>query len=90
MRQLCLLTATELIACEARGQSTNNPFPAPIPASDGVITVKYAEFAIIPDNSGEAPRMMRLLDEPGTRRLFVNTMRGPLYSAWPILAEPAR
>jgi len=26
------------------------------------------------------PRMMRLLDEPGTHRLFVNTMNGPLYS----------
>ena len=59
---------------------TNNPFPLPIPATAGVITVKYAEFATIPDISGEAPRMMRLLDEPATRRLFVNTMRGPLYS----------
>jgi hypothetical protein len=45
-----------------------------------VITVKFAEFATIPDISGEAPRMMVLVDEPGTRRLFVNTMRGPLYS----------
>lgn len=59
---------------------TNNPFPNPIPATDGVITVKFAEFAAIPDIAGEAPRMMRLVDEPGTHRLFVNTMRGPLYS----------
>jgi hypothetical protein len=80
MRISHILAATILVAIPAFGQSTNNPFPKPIPATDGVITVKYAEFASIPDISGEAPRMMLILDEPGTRRLFVNTMRGPLYS----------
>jgi hypothetical protein len=65
-----------LIASQALGQSTNNPFPAPIPAA-GAITVKFVEFASIPDSSGVAPRMMRLLDEPGTQRLFINTMNGP-------------
>ena len=69
-----------LIPAEAPGQSTSNPFPAPIPASDGVITVKFAEFASIPDIGGEAARIMLILDEPGTHRLFVNTMQGPLYS----------
>src|ERR1700723_2270673 len=59
---------------------TNNPFPDPIPATEGVIQVKFSEFATIPDIAGEAPRMMRLVDEPRTHRLFVNTMRGPLYS----------
>jgi glucose/arabinose dehydrogenase len=75
-----VLIATILIASAARGQSTSDPFPAPIPAADGVIMVKFAEFAAIPDIAAEAPRMMLLLDEPGTQRLFVNTMRGPLYS----------
>ncbi|HMJ60217.1 MAG TPA: PQQ-dependent sugar dehydrogenase [Bryobacteraceae bacterium] len=74
------LAATILLASAARGQSTNNPFPAPIPATDGAILVKFVEFAAIPYAGDEAPRMMLLLDEPGTRRLFVNTMRGPLYS----------
>jgi hypothetical protein len=64
----------------AHGQATNNPFPAPIPASDGVIAVKAVEFASLPDIGGEAARMMLILDEPSTHRLFVNTMRGPLYS----------
>ncbi len=61
-------------------EATGDPFLLPIPAAHGVIAVKYAEFATIPDIAGEAPRMMLLSDEPSTRRLFVNTMRGPLYS----------
>jgi hypothetical protein len=80
MRITHVLAATILIVSSAPGQSTNNPFPEPIPAADGAIIVKFVEFAAIPDISGEAPRMMRLVDEPGTHRLFVSTMRGPLYS----------
>jgi hypothetical protein len=59
---------------------TNDPFPAPIPAAEGVIRVSAAEFAALPDIDGVAARMMNLVDEPGTKRLFVNDMRGPLYS----------
>jgi hypothetical protein len=80
MRISHILVVTILIVSSALGQSTNNPFPAPIPAVDGAIIVKFVEFASIPAISGEAPRMMLILDEPGTHRLFVNTMRGPLYS----------
>ena len=61
-------------------QAPDDPFPAPIPATDGVITVTAVEFAAIPDIDGQAARMMDLIDEPGTQRLFVNDMRGPLYS----------
>jgi hypothetical protein len=42
--------------------------------------VNLTEFATIPDVGGEPARMMLLVNEPGTRRLFVNDMRGPLYS----------
>jgi len=63
----------------APGQ-TNDPFPGPIPATEGVIRVNVAEFASLPDIDGVAARMMNLVDEPGTKRLFVNDMRGPLYS----------
>jgi hypothetical protein len=69
-----------LLASSAMGQTQTDPFPAPIPATDGVIQVRFVEFAAIPDIGGEAPRMMNLIDEPGTRRMFVNTMRGPLYT----------
>jgi hypothetical protein len=68
------LTATAL------AQNTSDPFPKPIEATDGVIAVNYVEFASLPDVGGEAARMMLLLDEPATRRLFVNDMRGLLYS----------
>ena len=61
-------------------QTPADPFPKPIPATEGVIRVNFVEFASLPDVDGEAARMMLLVNEPGTRRLFVNDMRGPLYS----------
>ena len=68
-----------LIAAPAAAQ-TRDPFPTPIAATDGVIRVDYREFATIPDVGGAPARMMILIDEPGSRRLFVNDMRGPLYT----------
>ena len=59
---------------------TNNPFPAPIEQTAGVIRVNAREFASLPDIDGVAARMMNLVDEPATRRMFVNDMRGPIYS----------
>ena len=56
-----------------------DPFPNPIPAADGVIRVNIADFASIPDVEGVAARMMNLATEPGTRRMFVNDMRGQIY-----------
>lgn len=56
------------------------PYPQPINTREGVIRVNAAEFAAVPDAGGEPARIMLLIDEPGTRRLFVNDMRGPLYS----------
>ena len=59
---------------------TNDPFAAPIPERDGVIRVNVREFATLPDIDGLAARMMNLEDQPATKRLFVNDMRGPIYS----------
>jgi len=61
------------------GRSTN-PFPDPIPSTDGVIKVNIAEFASIPDVGNDAARIDLLLDEPGTKRIFINTMQGQIYS----------
>jgi hypothetical protein len=72
---LVLLTATAALA-----QSSTDPFPAPIPATEGVLRVGIAEFASLPDIDGVPARMMQLQDEPGTKRLFVNDQRGPLYT----------
>jgi glucose/arabinose dehydrogenase len=81
-----LLTAPPALA-QPRGQTaplapgqSNDPFPTPIAAADGVIRVGVREFASLPDIAGVAARMMNLVNEPGTRRLFVNDMRGPLNS----------
>jgi hypothetical protein len=80
-----LLTASSVFA-QQQGQpaplppgQTTDPFPAPIAATEGVIRVGVREFASVPDVDGVAARMMNLVNEPGTRRLFVNDMRGPLY-----------
>ena len=59
---------------------SNDPF-TPIAATEGVIKVNFAEFATIPDTTdGQAPRMNLLIDEPASRRMFVNSMTGQLYS----------
>jgi hypothetical protein len=81
MRFVRLIAAVLLTTPVVVAQHSNDPFSAPIPATDGVIKVNFVEFATLPDLGGPQPaRMMLLVDEPGTRRLFVNDMRGPLYS----------
>ena len=72
--------AVALAASAAAGQTTNDPFPDPIPATDGVVTVGVVEFAALPFVDGQPPRMMRLVDEPGTGRLLVNDMWGLVYT----------
>jgi len=63
-------------------QVTNDPFPQPIEATKDVVAVRFVEFATLPayGTPVQPARMMLLVDEPGTRRMFVNDMRGPLYS----------
>ena len=69
-----------VVTVAAAAQTATDPFPSPIPATDGAIRVRFREFASIPDVGGEAARMMLLVNEPATRRMFVNDMRGPLYT----------
>ena len=75
-----LFTAAVAFAYTALAQTPTDPFPAPIPTTEGVIPVRVVEFASIPDVEGGAARMMLLVDEPGTGRMFVNEMRGPLFT----------
>ena len=80
MFRLAASAALMLFAANAAAQTSNNPFPAPIEATQGVVGVNFTEFAVIPDADGaEAPRMMHLVDVPGSKRMFVSTMRGKLY-----------
>ena len=75
-----VLVLALLLAVPALAQTPTDPFPNPIPATEGVIRVGFVEFVSIPDVGGESARMMLLVDEPGTRRMFVNEMRGPLFT----------
>ena len=58
-----LLAAVLLTGSAALAQTTNDPFPTPIPATDGVIKVRFAEFASLPDVDGE-----RRADDASGRR----------------------
>ena len=80
-RRLGPAAGAVLLAVSVAGaQTSDDPFAAPIAAADGVITVGAVEFAALPDFGGETARMMRLVDEPGTGRLFVNDMWGLVYT----------
>src|SRR5262245_16906714 len=79
MPRIATLIAGALISSTLFAQAPNDPFPAPIAATEGVVTVGFVEFAAIPDMAGQPARMMLLADVPGIRHLFVNDMRGPLY-----------
>ena len=81
MSRTGLTVAAVLVGSAVLVQTPTDPFPAPIPEVDGVIRVSFVEFASIPDIGGEAARLMLLVDEPGTARMFVNDMRGPLYTS---------
>ncbi|MGE0359295.1 MAG: sorbosone dehydrogenase family protein [Vicinamibacterales bacterium] len=59
---------------------TANPFPQPIARDADVIAVTLREFATLPDIDGVAARLMTLVEEPVTKRLFVSDMRGPIYT----------
>jgi glucose/arabinose dehydrogenase len=74
-----VLLALQLPASAA--QLSSDPFKAPIESKQGVVAVDFIEFATVPDaEGGEAPRMMHMVTEPASQRLFVSTMRGMLYS----------
>lgn len=81
MRGSFLMLAALLSASPALAQSgSNDPFPTPIQATEGVIVVNFTEFATVPDVGAEPARMMLLTDEPGTHRMFVSAMQGLLFS----------
>jgi hypothetical protein len=61
-------------------QTTNDPFPNPIETEEGLAIVDVVEFASVPDHRDGPARMMVMWDEPGTARMFVNDMWGPIYT----------
>ena len=77
---LALALGGALMAAPVFAQTSQDPFPEPLETTDRVITVGYTEFATLPDIDGVPARMMLMLDEPGTRRLFVNDQRGQIYA----------
>ena len=79
-RALATFTAAALsMPAWADVPTVTNPFPTPIEAIDGAVTVGVVEFASLPVVDGRPAQMMRLIDVPGAGRLFVNDMAGVLY-----------
>ena len=79
-RQAILGAALVLVsAIDTSAQGTTRPL-APIDTLENLLVVGVAEFASLPAIDTIAARPMLLIDERGTRRLFVNDMRGPIYS----------
>jgi hypothetical protein len=75
------IVVSALVGVPLVAQAPDDPFPKPIEAKEGIVRVNFVEFATLPDLGGPMPaRMMLLTDEPGSKRLFVNDMRGPLYT----------
>jgi hypothetical protein len=72
--------ASTLTTAARAQEMTVDPYPTPIETKEGVVAVSFVEFAKIPDVNGEAPRMMHLVNEPSTKRIFVSLMTGALYS----------
>ncbi len=74
------LVATLLLAAPLHAQqTTNDPFPDPIETEEGLVIVDVVDFAALPDHENGPARMMLLVDEPSTERMFVNDMWGPIY-----------
>jgi hypothetical protein len=80
MSMIRLAAAALLIVTPVSAQSSNDPFPNPIRTFEGLVVVGFEEFASLPDVGGAPARPMLLIDEPGSGRLFVNDMRGPMYT----------
>jgi hypothetical protein len=79
MRLSHFIATIALLPAAAFAQPTRSPL-APIDSVSGSVVVAVADFAQIPDIDSVPARVMILVDEQGTRRLFVNDMRGPIYS----------
>jgi|TARA_B100001123_G_scaffold324679_1_gene364760 hypothetical protein len=80
MHMIRSVVLTLFVSTSVGAQVTNDPFPEPIPVSEGAIVVGLEEFTTLPNVNGATARPMVLVDEPGSGRFFVNDMWGILHS----------
>lgn len=80
MKTLLALAAVFATASPLAAQTNVDPFPEPIGAGHPPIVVDFVDFAVVPGVGEASPRMTLLITEPGTHRLFVNDMNGPIHS----------
>ena len=75
-----VMTAVLLMASGVFAQTPTNPLPSANRSRRWSPGSPLRRVRDPPEIDGEAARMMLLIDEPGTGRLFVSDMRGPLYT----------
>lgn len=75
----CLLALPVMAQEREQEQSTDNPFPEPIEAEQGVIVVDVADHVTLPDLHGAPAQMRSLRHEPGTDRVFISNQWGGIY-----------
>ena len=83
-KALVLASSAFVVVHSAADPPTSlDPYPS-ISLTERAITIGLEDFARLPDSDqgvGElvAARMMLMTHEPGTERLFVNDLNGPMY-----------
>ena len=82
MTRVPILAIAAMLSVVPLAAQVTNPYASGIRTNDAAV-VGLQEFAQLPEIGGVAARMMLLAPEPGTRNLFVNDMRGPLYRVSP-------
>ena len=80
MRMFLAVAVAIASVAPVAAQRTTDPFPDPIGDRWAPLIVDYTEFARVPGVGRQPPLMTNLIDEPGTRRMFVNDMNGPIHS----------
>ncbi|MGQ0765775.1 MAG: PQQ-dependent sugar dehydrogenase [Gemmatimonadota bacterium] len=79
---MCFAFLTLFASGIAEGQ-VRNVYSALLGRANDSVTVRFREFAALPDINGVAAKPMLLVQEPGARSLMVNDMRGPIYRVSP-------
>jgi glucose/arabinose dehydrogenase len=67
------------LAVPVMAQETDNPFPDPIEAEQGMVAVNAVEHAELPDVHNLPAQMRTLRHEPGSDRVFISNQVGRIY-----------
>src|SRR2546425_12290191 len=76
---LAMVMAVVLVGTPGLAQTSTQPFPTPIPATDRVGKANFIESASLPDIGGQPMQPLLLCDTPFTMCVVVDDIQGPSY-----------